>query len=78
MPKYHEHDCDSCIFLGNYQDKYDLYYCPGRILGGSLIARYGSQGDYTSTAMDIYLSNKENIDKYQPELKAAYQMYNGE
>ena len=58
-PALYTHDCDKCIYLGDYTDYqpsqrqitavFDLYYCPQ---GGGLptvIARYGSEGpDYTS------------------------------
>lgn len=52
-----KHDCDSCIFLGNYiggvftdsteMDIYDLYYCPGdddNPIHATVIARYGNAG----------------------------------
>jgi hypothetical protein len=52
----HEHDCDTCIFLGNadYEGtQYDLYLCPKSAIlpnerYGSAIARYGTAGDYVS------------------------------
>lgn len=50
MPNY-EHDCDSCVFLGEYRyansrkhygvDVIDLYYCPGE---PTLIGRCGNDG----------------------------------
>lgn len=54
QPLY-EHDCTSCVFLGNFEsegDKYDLYYCPG---GGypTVIARYGSEGSHYSSGIEI-------------------------
>jgi hypothetical protein len=54
--KQHEHDCDNCEFLGtwtgamHYDDKpksYDLYVCNGPF-EKTVIARYGSMGDYSS------------------------------
>jgi hypothetical protein len=45
----HKHDCDTCIFLGLSQDgQFDLYYHPGKPPYETLIARYGSNGDYKS------------------------------
>lgn len=48
----HKHDCDECIFLGDYNDgnyDYDLYFCPkGGISGNSVIARYGENEKYMS------------------------------
>jgi len=41
----HEHDCDKCMFLGQY-DGHDLYFCLGR--EKTLIARNGPEGDYSS------------------------------
>lgn len=45
----HEHDCDHCIFLGVFIN-HDLYYHKGKegYSRGSVIARYGSLGDYYS------------------------------
>lgn len=47
------HDCDDCIFLGNFEtcesgknEKYDLYFCEN---GPTVIARYGDKGwEYAS------------------------------
>ena len=48
----HKHDCESCIFLGDYDDgnyDYDLYFCPnGGVSGNSIIARYGENEKYMS------------------------------
>lgn len=40
----HLHDCEECVFLGT-QENYDLYYCSAN---PTVIARYGSDGDYLS------------------------------
>jgi hypothetical protein len=41
-----EHDCDTCIFLGIYNN-HDLYYHPGIL--STIIARFSSDGpDYIS------------------------------
>ncbi len=40
----HEHDCESCLFMGCHNE-YDLYFCPEP---GDLIARYGEHGSYIS------------------------------
>lgn len=43
----YKHDCETCAFLGHYNE-YDLYYCSQ---GGTptVIARYGDEGpEYTS------------------------------
>ena len=43
----YEHDCDKCVFLGNY-DGHDLYYCPAGVRG-TVIARFSGGGpDYSS------------------------------
>lgn len=45
-PKF-QHDCNSCVFLGNYNGN-DLYYCSQRSFP-TLIARHSDEGDdYTS------------------------------
>jgi hypothetical protein len=48
MPRYN-HDCDKCVFLGEYEE-YDLYFCgQGTLLTSTVIARYSNNGeDYTS------------------------------
>jgi len=38
------HDCEECIFLGTHS-RYDLYYCGAN---PTVIARYGTDGDYNS------------------------------
>ena len=56
------HDCNKCIYLGEYRQPpegdsssitvyYDLYFCQGPKIkgvrsGGSVLARYGSEGSY--------------------------------
>lgn len=40
----HLHDCEECVFLGTHEN-YDLYYCSAN---PTVIARYGSEGDYIS------------------------------
>lgn len=42
-PRY-THDCEECVFLGTHS-KYDLYYCGAN---PTVIARYGTEGDYNS------------------------------
>lgn len=46
----HEHDCDTCISLGEFKN-YDLYFHPPR--NGSpwtLVGRFGPHGDYQSAS----------------------------
>lgn len=38
------HDCEACVFLGTHA-QYDLYYCEAN---PTVIARYGTDGDYNS------------------------------
>lgn len=53
--KRHIHDCEACKFLGNYKE-YDLYHCANQILGGDVIARYGSNGvEYTSESVNVLI-----------------------
>lgn len=40
----HQHDCEECVFLGTHE-RYDLYYCKAN---PTVIARYGTEGDYLS------------------------------
>lgn len=50
-PKY-KHDCDACIFLGNYADR-DLYICfRDSVDGYTVISRWSSEGaNYSSGAV---------------------------
>lgn len=60
------HDCDACILMEtNRDDRLDYYYCPksSSDMGGSLLARYGSEGpEYASypvvTAKQIHNTNR--------------------
>lgn len=51
--QHYQHDCNKCIYLGDYTLKdtiYDLYWCDSSILGASLISRYDNEGpDYFSS-----------------------------
>lgn len=54
-PRY-QHDCNLCVFLGNWtmpadlqgsglpNDRYDLYYCPANVGSPTVIARYANAG----------------------------------
>lgn len=66
----HEHDCECCQFNGMFNE-FDLYYCPN-CDDGTLIARYGVDGDYISTPLslvDTYLT------KANHPIAAAYTAY---
>lgn len=41
----HEHDCDACVYLGEFKGE-DLYFHPGK--HWTLISRYGPHGEYCS------------------------------
>lgn len=45
-PRY-EHDCENCKPLGAFKE-FDLYVCPTQITGPTVIARFGTDGDYKS------------------------------
>jgi hypothetical protein len=68
----HDHDCNHCIFLGQFDHdgplsdgttehlECDLYWCPEQILGGSLIARHSSEGpEYTSSPVDLVIAHEK-------------------
>ena len=64
IPLY-EHDCDSCVFLGSYDNK-DLYFCPNGLT--TIIARNSSVGyDYqsgiASADVDLHLGVAKFIAK---------------
>lgn len=64
QPRY-IHDCDNCLFLGCSKE-FDAYWCQDStsIAGGSVIARYGSEGpQYLSspTLIALYAGDTNNI-----------------
>ena len=68
---FHEHDCDACVFLGNYNDwkfegdedkNIDLYFCPKH---SEFIARHGEQGEY-------WCSSLTNIKYYMSKTQTYY------
>ena len=66
VPQY-EHDCESCVFLGNYENengRYDLYYHGGD--HKTVIGRYGNDGGDYSSGMVF------GRDGLVPELAEAY------
>lgn len=54
----HEHDCNRCIFLGNYNGE-DLYFCPGVKYESTIISRSGIDGDYGSGL--CFANRSENL-----------------
>lgn len=56
MTKRFVHDCDKCLFLGQYKEK-DWYYCSEQALDGSVIGRFGNDGpDYASIPLKLLKS----------------------
>lgn len=67
-----DHDCSNCICVG-VSPKYDFYFCDksSASLGGSLLARYGSDGpDYVS--MPVKLVREALPDQIDLSMKVAY------
>lgn len=45
----YRHDCDQCVFLGQYMNRDDLYACGQQRLGWTVLARHGDEpSDYNS------------------------------
>ena len=69
----HEHDCEDCKFLGNFEDqhgRYDLYFCPQHG-APTLIARWSSNGpDYMS---GLVFGRQEYQNGERTPLAAAYE-----
>ncbi len=57
MKKNHQHDCDTCTYLGS-DSECDYYYHYDKTYPtlSTLIARYGEFGDYSS-GIDFVMSN---------------------
>jgi len=70
-PRY-IHDCDACIFLGQYK-KYDLYFCgKGSLVSTTVILRYSDEGgDYHSGLTFTVTSGEE---AYQEALVRALRL----
>lgn len=57
------HDCDQCVFLGQYKhplkdgtlEPVDLYFCPAALGGPTVIARYGNEGPEYSSGISFGL-----------------------
>lgn len=64
MSPIYPHDCDNCIYLGNYKGKEDLYFCPQEGMP-TVISRYGEG--------ENYMSGIESA-KYFPELRLAVKL----
>lgn len=88
------HDCTACIFLGHYNYEaplvdgsewttVDLYYCDTAIMGGTCIARYGSDGpQYSSCPVDLIkrdlvtlMENGGRVATSTPAIVEAYNRY---
>lgn len=69
MARY-THDCDSCVYLGEHLE-YDLYYCP-HCDGGTVLARYGSDGpSYASTMISLLTEEHLAFYKANPDYLAG-------
>lgn len=50
QPRY-DHDCSSCVFLGQFGE-YDLYFCPGET---TLLCRFGDEGPEYKSGFEFAL-----------------------
>lgn len=79
IPKWYEHDCAVCRYVGAYCEKpggriHDLYVCEGRSIPGSVtcVARYGNEGgEYASMSLSpdqwdksVHLHEAKIVDVY--------------
>ncbi len=63
----YKHDCEKCVFLGNFNNE-DLYYCDQSIIP-TVISRYSDVGpDYTSGMAFIGI-NKQLTEAYNRAIK---------
>lgn len=71
QPRY-EHDCRSCLFLGQYQ-KFDLYFCPK---DPTIIARYSSDPScYHSGIVFAVIADGRAINPYAEALVRTWRMF---
>jgi hypothetical protein len=73
------HDCDSCKYMGSFTDRlgetHDFYYCPDSVLGGSYIARFGSEGsEYASMPGDVIESVYASLNMKGSMVLMAYNL----
>jgi hypothetical protein len=47
-----KHDCDRCVFLGDYR-AHDLYFCEACAGGPTVLARYGSEGKQYTSGLEL-------------------------
>lgn len=55
QPLY-EHDCDRCIYLGQFEDagiKYDLYFCKQNGFKDTVVGRFGDNGWEYASGLEI-------------------------
>ena len=59
--KRYEHDCEECIYVGQYRE-YDLYVHPvnDEYSRGSFVARYGKESEYLSCSL-IWLLERVGV-----------------
>lgn len=64
-----KHDCERCVFLGNTEEGFDLYYCQqkfGESFLPTIICRYSNkEEDYKSGLVFKYID---------PHFKQAYEL----
>lgn len=65
----HEHDCDQCKPLGQFNGQ-DLYYCDQKPFGWTLISRFGKHGDYCSGGWKT--ENKQMVEARRRAIAAGY------
>lgn len=74
MEKRFKHDCDICVFLGQFNE-YDLYFCDAGF--ATVIARYGDDGPEYMSGM-TFARNKECMPLYEAKQRAIKENLYGE
>jgi hypothetical protein len=73
------HDCPGCEFIQNLTVEgvmYDIYRCPGRIMGPSWIGRWSSKpSQYWSMPWDVL--STADIENMTPLAQAIYKIADG-
>ncbi len=66
-PRY-QHDCNACIFLGQYKE-FDLYFCyhPESDIDTTLICRYSSEGSEYCSGLTFALNKPEARNRHYQE-----------
>jgi hypothetical protein len=58
MKPLYEHDCSACEFIRTHSEFGDIYVCPSKLLGKTVVIRYSNEpSNNSSYSEDLLLSH---------------------